>query len=107
MAFARDASNHQGSGRHEAGPYPANRVNQLAEPGRQSDQKVLVEQKERLHGAGGARVVPEDEIAVVEFGMKRVLDELVVAMILAFLAKRVVPERLLPQTVARNDVDIR
>src|SRR5262249_17421061 len=60
-----------------------------------------------LHGANFATRVPYDKIAIVELGVERIFNQLVIAMIFAFIRECAPPARNLCQIITPNDFEAR
>src|SRR5262249_650870 len=96
---------HQRARSHQARPHPASGVDEHAKSRTGSDQQIQVQQEKRLHGTNLANNVLYDEIPVIEFWMKRILDQFAVSMILAFICESDFPARTALQIVARDDFE--
>ena len=105
MAFAGGTTNHQHARPHQARPQAPNANNERVKSRAYPDQQILIEQEEGLYGKNLANRVPYDEIAVVELRMERILDQLVVSMILAFVRECDLPARTLSQFVALDEFE--
>jgi hypothetical protein len=86
---------------HEARPQAPNEAGQPADSRRGSDQQIQIENEKRLDAADLAGPVPDREITIVELGVDRVLDDLVVTAILGLRREGIGPapasRRLLPR----------
>jgi hypothetical protein len=72
---------------------------------RHTSEQILIEQKEWLDGADLRRLVPDHEIPVRKIRAQGLIDQLVIAMILALMCKRPRPMRLAGKVGAGHDID--
>ena len=76
-----------------------------AKPGAHADQQIEVQQKNGLYCASLTCRVLDDEIPIIELGMKRILDQFVISMVLALVCESDLPARTALQIVARDDFE--
>jgi hypothetical protein len=107
MSFTGNASNHYHARPHKARPDAADVLDEGTKTLAHSDQQILIEQKEGLHGANLTICIPYEKIEIFELGMERVLDQLVITMILAFARECYLPARKLREAVTPDDLKAR
>src|SRR5262249_35404462 len=86
-----DGADHEGAQRHEAWPRPAHDGGKGLDSRARAGQQVLVDDEERLNRKRLSGSVADDGVAMAEFRMKSVLDDLVVSVVLALVRKCLVP----------------
>ena len=106
MALACNATDHQCSHAHEPREDSANELDRRSDGGANSNQKVLVEDEEGLNRTNASARVLDHEISVLELGLKRVFDELVVTEVLSFVAERPRPMLAMRELTTGKNSDL-
>jgi hypothetical protein len=81
LRFAGDASDHQGLHEQEAGPSTSDDVDQMPKIWTDASQNILIEDEKRLDSSNFPLSVLQHKIQIFEFGMDRVVDQIVIAVI--------------------------
>jgi hypothetical protein len=107
VTLAGGATDHQGARHHEARPQAPHRCDDLLHAAALSRAKILVEDEERRHRAHLAAIVPNCEITVIESLLDGVLDDLVIAAVLALSGEGASPSAAPRELGAGQHVDAR
>src|SRR5690349_3278126 len=84
VTFSSRAADHQGAHAHEARPPAAGSSDQPIKPRPKSNQQILLKNEKGLNGTNRAGLICDREIPIIEIPVDRVLDQFIVAVILAF-----------------------
>src|SRR4029077_17606147 len=89
----------------EARPDMPEAVDDHRHPRTAAGNKILIENEERLHRLYFAVGVPYGEVSIVESLADRIFDQLVVARMLAFAGKRMLPAAATHKIRPRENLD--
>src|SRR5437588_1462775 len=104
VSFAGGASDHQGSQPHEPRPCPPHAFDRRGYCGACAGEEVLIENEERLDRSNAALTVFDRKITVLPLLRDRVLDDLVIAPVLAFTRECPRPTRTIRELGARQNL---
>src|SRR5438045_2722574 len=105
VSFAGGASDHQGSQPHEPRPRPPHAFDRRGYCGAGAGEEVLIENEERLDRSNAALTIFDRKITVLPLLRDRVLDDLVIAPVLAFTRECPRPTRTIRELGARQNLD--
>src|SRR5262249_27232608 len=80
-------------------------IDKSAQARTRSYQQILIEKEKGLHGANSTTRILDDEIAIFELRVQCIFDQLIIAMILAFICEGGSPARKSRQIITPDDFE--